>query len=318
MSKILITGGAGYIGSYAVKQAISEGYDVVVVDNLSRGSVHAIDKKARFYNCDIRDFENLNRIFESEKIEIVMHFAAKIIVSESLENPLDYFDNNVYGTQILLSAMLKNDVKKIIFSSTAAVYGLLDKGDSLITEDDPTYPINPYGETKLAVEKILYWASKSIDLEYVIFRYFNVAGGEKIGFDKSKHTALIPSVINAANGITKEIIVFGNDYDTKDGTCIRDYIYISDLVDAHFLACKKMLNNDVISGVYNLGNGDGFTVLEVIKTVEKVMNKKIDYTVGDRRKGDPVKSVADSTKFSVAFSWSAQYSLLEDIIKGSM
>jgi len=203
---VLVTGGAGYIGSHATRQLIQSGKQVIVVDNLSRGSIEAIDKRAIFYQVDIRDYKHLDEVFKRHQIEVVMHFASKVDASESVEKPLLYYQHNVFGSHVLLSVMKANGVNKIVFSSSAAVYGHLDKGMDLIVETDPTNPINPYGETKLVVEKMIKWTSLAYKLDYIIFRYFNVAGSKKVGLEPIKQSALIPRVLCAAKGLLDKFI----------------------------------------------------------------------------------------------------------------
>lgn len=315
---VLVTGGAGYIGSLAVNELINKGVQVIVVDNLSRGSILAINKKAIFYKIDIKDYYALSMVFTEHKIDVVLHFAAKMIAPESVEKPLEYYENNVYGTNVLLKVMKDNNVNNIVFSSTAAVYGLLDKGNDVIYENDITEPINPYGETKLATEKMIKWASNAYGLNYIIFRYFNVAGGKKIGLDPINQTALIPRLILTANGYFDKFYIYGDDYNTKDGTCIRDYIHIEDLVTAHIIACEKLYHKSHQNGIYNLGNGRGFTVLEVYEKAKIITKKDIPMEIVDRRNGDPVISVASSKKAKELLNWIPKHSNIEDIIKSSL
>lgn len=310
---ILVTGGAGYIGSYAVKKLLDRKYQVIVVDNLSTGFIQAVDPRAQFYHIDIRDKNKLNAVFKKHKIDLVMHFAAKIVAPESVKKPLEYYENNVYGSLVLLQVMKENDVNKIVFSSTAAVYGLLDKGNDVIDETDPTEPINPYGYSKLVVENTIKDANHAHGLQYIIFRYFNVAGGKRLG-NPLKETALIPRLLLTANGFYEKFYIFGNDYDTKDGTCIRDYVHVEDLVDAHILAAEKMLENKHQNGIYNLGNGRGFTVLEIYKIAQSVTGKTIPMEFQARREGDPVISVASSEKAKRFLGWKPRYNKIEKII----
>lgn len=310
---ILVTGGAGYIGSYAVKKLLDRKYQVIVVDNLSTGFIQAVDPRAQFYHIDIRDKNKLNAVFKKHKIDLVMHFAAKIVAPESVKKPLEYYENNVYGSLVLLQVMKENDVNKIVFSSTAAVYGLLDKGNDVIDETDPTEPINPYGYSKLVVENMIKDANHAHGLQYIIFRYFNVAGGKRLG-NPLKETALIPRLLLTANGFHEKFYIFGNDYDTKDGTCIRDYVHVEDLVDAHILAAEKMLENKHQNGIYNLGNGRGFTVLEIYKMAQSVTGKTIPMEFQARREGDPVISVASSEKAKRLLNWKPVYKNIDQII----
>lgn len=312
--KVLVSGGAGYIGSHAVVQLLDKQYDVVVVDNLSTGHQWAVDKRAPFYQCDIRNKKDLDKIFKKEKIDVVMQFAADIVVADSEKNPLKYYDNNVYGTISLLQTMLENNVKNIIFSSTAAVYGNTEKVP--VEEKDPLDPISPYGATKAFVERILDDCRKAYGLNYCVFRYFNVAGAHEkypIGQNVKKNTALIPIILEVASGERDFIGIFGNDYDTKDGTGIRDFIHVVDLVDAHILGINKLLKNE--SAIYNLGNGQGFSVLEMIEAARKVTDRPIPTKISPRRDGDIACSIASSEKAKRELGWMPVYTDVEKIIE---
>lgn len=315
--KVLVTGGAGYIGSHAVKRLIDKKYDVIVIDNLSSSCEEAIDSRAKFYKIDIMDSNKLDKVFKENKIDIVMHFAAKISAPESLEYPLEYYSNNVSGTNVLLAVMKRHNVNNIVFSSTAAVYGLLDKGNEVIVETDPTVPINPYGQTKLAAEDMIRWANNAYGLNYIIFRYFNVAGNSKIGSEPHSQSAVIPKILNVAGGECNNFCIFGDDYNTKDGTCIRDYIHVEDLVEAHVLAAEKMYIKQHENGIYNLGNGKGFTVLEIFNKAALVTGLSIPMEIGPRRKGDPIISVASSQKARLKLGWKPKYKNIEEIIKSA-
>ncbi|MED4870323.1 UDP-glucose 4-epimerase GalE, partial [Geobacillus stearothermophilus] len=271
---ILVCGGAGYIGSHAVYRLLEKGERVVVVDNLQTGHREAVHRDAVFCQGDIRDHDFLRKVFRQHDIEAVIHFAANSLVGESMEEPLKYYDNNVYGTQVLLEVMKEFGVKQIVFSSTAAVYG--EPKQIPIIETDPTEPTNAYGETKLAMEKMMKWADRAYGICSISLRYFNVAGayGTTIGEDHNPETHLIPLILKVPLGQREEISVFGDDYDTPDGTCIRDYIHVLDLVDAHVLALEK-LRNGASSDVYNLGNGNGFSVKEVIEAARQVTGHPI-------------------------------------------
>ncbi|MED4996511.1 UDP-glucose 4-epimerase GalE, partial [Geobacillus stearothermophilus] len=271
---ILVCGGAGYIGSHAVYRLLEKGERVVVVDNLQTGHREAVHRDAVFCQGDIRDHDFLRKVFRQHDIEAVIHFAANSLVGESMEEPLKYYDNNVYGTQVLLEVMKEFGVKQIVFSSTAAVYG--EPKQIPIIETDPTEPTNAYGETKLAMEKMMKWADRAYGIRSISLRYFNVAGayGTTIGEDHNPETHLIPLILKVPLGQREEISVFGDDYDTPDGTCIRDYIHVLDLVDAHVLALEK-LRNGASSDVYNLGNGNGFSVKEVIEAARQVTGHPI-------------------------------------------
>ncbi|MED5078537.1 UDP-glucose 4-epimerase GalE, partial [Geobacillus stearothermophilus] len=281
---ILVCGGAGYIGSHAVYRLLEKGERVVVVDNLQTGHREAVHRDAVFCQGDIRDRDFLREVFRQHDIEAVIHFAANSLVGESMEEPLKYYDNNVYGTQVLLEVMKEFGVKQIVFSSTAAVYG--EPKQIPIVETDPTEPTNAYGETKLAMEKMMKWADRAYGIRSISLRYFNVAGayGTTIGEDHNPETHLIPLILKVPLGQREEISVFGDDYDTPDGTCIRDYIHVLDLVDAHVLALEK-LRNGASSDVYNLGNGNGFSVKEVIEAARQVTGHPIPARVVARRPG---------------------------------
>ncbi|MCM3653558.1 UDP-glucose 4-epimerase GalE [Metabacillus litoralis] len=312
---ILVCGGAGYIGSHTVSELVDKGEDVIVVDNLQTGHGQAVIDGARLYVGDLRDEALLEDVFTNHKIEAVVHFAADSLVGISVENPLTYYDNNVYGALCLLRTMVKHDVKKIVFSSTAATYG--EAKNFPILEDDPTEPTNPYGETKLAIEKMLRWTEQAYGMKYVVLRYFNVAGAHidgKLGEDHSPETHLIPIILQVALEKREKISIFGDDYDTHDGTCVRDYIHVTDLADAHILAIEK-LRRDNKSGTYNLGNGNGFTVREVINTARNVTGHRIPEELAPRRAGDPAKLVASQAKAIKELGWQPRYTSLEKIIE---
>lgn len=311
---VLVCGGAGYIGSHCVHRLLEENRDVVVVDNLQTGHKEAIGAKAKFYEGDIRDFEFLNNVFNENLIEGVIHFAANSIVGESMELPLKYYSNNVYGTMVLLETMVLHNVKRIVFSSSAAVYG--EAEDIPLTEDSKTNPTNPYGETKLAMEKMMKWADNAYGVKYISLRYFNVAGAHscgKIGEDHNPETHLIPLILQVPLGKREKIMIFGDDYPTKDGTCIRDYIHIEDLIDVHILALDR-LNECNESCIFNLGNGNGFSVKEVIEAARRVTGHTIKAEVGKRRVGDPAILVASSKSAERILGWTPQHSDIEDII----
>lgn len=310
---ILVCGGAGYIGSHTARQLLNAGYDVLVLDNLSKGHLPAIGD-APFVKVDILDKPALNQVFLNSKIDAVMHFAAHSLVGESVTRPDIYYRNNVVGTLNLLEAMHKAGVKHFIFSSTAAVYG--EPLQIPITEDHPTVPTNPYGATKLAVEEILRWFGQAYGLKYIALRYFNAAGADEagdIGEDHNPETHLIPLVLKAAHGLLPEIRVFGTDYSTPDGTCIRDYIHVADLADAHVLALERLLDGGA-SDVYNLGNGSGFSVREVIRAAEEVVGRPIPTVEEKRRPGDPAVLVASADKARRELGWQPRYSDLKTII----
>jgi len=311
---ILVCGGAGYIGSHMVYRLIEDGKEVCVVDNLSTGFEKAVHSKAKFYKGDIRDDDLMDQIFSENKIESVVHFAASSQVGESVEKPLMYYDNNVNASLQLVKSMVRNSVYNIVFSSTAAIFGNVEKMP--ITEDTPKNPTSPYGETKLAIEKMLDWTSRVTDLNYVALRYFNVAGAHYssvIGEAHNPETHLIPIVLQVGLGQRDKIFIFGDDYNTKDGTCVRDYIHVEDLVDAHVLSLKY-LEEEKKSNVFNLGNGEGFSVKEIIESSRKVTGKTIPAEMADRRPGDPDNLIASSKKIKKVLNWEPKYTNVEDII----
>ncbi|WP_413374971.1 UDP-glucose 4-epimerase GalE [Alkalihalobacillus sp. 1P02AB] len=312
---VLVLGGAGYIGSHAVYQLIDKGEEVVIVDNLETGHLGAIHPKARFHQGDIRQIEFLRTVFEKEQIDAVLHFAANSLVGESMENPLKYFDNNVYGTQVLLQVMVEHNVNKIVFSSTAATYG--EPEAVPITEVMPTNPTSTYGETKLTMEKMINWTNKAHDVNYVSLRYFNVAGAREtteIGEDHRPETHLIPIILQTALGQRSHITVYGEDYDTPDGTCIRDYVHIEDLIDAHLLALNYLRNGGT-SDIFNLGSSTGFSVKEMIETARTVTGKEIPAQIGERRAGDPSTLIASSNKANNILGWSPKRTSITKIIE---
>lgn len=312
--RILVLGGAGYIGSHTVYELVDAGYEVIVVDNLLTGFKEAVHPQAKFYEGDIRDKIFLDNILSKEKIDGVIHFAASSQVGESMKNPLKYYNNNLCGTEVLLESMVEHGIDKIVFSSTAATYG---EPESIpILETDRTLPTNCYDETKLSMEKMFKWTSKAYNLRYVSLRYFNACGAHpngKIGEAHNPETHLIPLVLQVPNGKREYISVFGNDYDTKDGTCVRDYIHVNDLAQAHILA-MEYLSKGGESNIFNLGNGVGFTVKEVIETARKVTNHTIPIREEERRTGDPSVLIASSEKARKVLGWKPQYADLETII----
>ena len=312
---ILVLGGAGYIGSHTVYELIDSGEDVVIADNLQTGYMGAVHPKARFYKGDIRDEQFLDNLFNKEKIGAVIHFAANSLVGESMIDPLKYYDNNIYGTMVLLKSMVKNGIDKIVFSSTAATYG--EPENTPILETDKTEPTNTYGETKLSMEKMFKWVSKVHGLRYVSLRYFNACGAHisgKIGEAHIPETHLIPLILQVPNGQREFIGIFGDDYNTPDGTCIRDYIHVTDLAQAHILAVKY-LNDGHESNIFNLGNGVGFSVKEVIEVARKVTGHAIPALVSERRAGDPAVLIASSDKAKKILDWKPEHASLEEIIE---
>ena len=311
---ILVLGGAGYIGSHTVYELIAAGRDVVVADNLLTGFKAAVHPKARFYQADIRDRAAMDQIFEKENIEGVIHFAASSQVGESMSNPLKYYDNNLCGTCVLLQSMVAHGVDKIVFSSTAATYGEPERVP--ILETDKTEPTNCYGETKLAMEKMMGWTGRAHGLRYVALRYFNACGAHPSGVIGEAHnpeTHLIPLILQVPAGKREKISIFGDDYPTHDGTCIRDYIHVTDLAQAHILALDYLLKGGE-SNVFNLGNGVGFTVKEVIDVARKVTGHPIPAEICPRRAGDPAQLVASSDKARTVLGWKPQYADLETIV----
>ena len=311
---VLVLGGAGYIGSHTVYELVESGEDVVVIDNLQTGHIEAVHPQAKFYKGDIRDSEFLNGVLKTEKIDVVIHFAACSIVAESMKIPLKYYDNNVCGTKNLLDALILNGIDKIVFSSTAAVYG--EPENIPILETDKTFPTNTYGETKLAVEKMLKWVAQAQGLKYVILRYFNACGAHesgKIGENHNPETHLIPLILEAAEGLREFIALYGDDYDTKDGTCIRDYIHVTDLAQAHILAVKYLRNGNE-SNIFNLGSGSGYSVKDVIDAARYVTRLAIPVKLEARRKGDPAILVASSEKAKRVLGWKPRFTNLETVI----
>lgn len=312
---ILVVGGAGYIGSHTVYELINKQEDVVIADNLQTGHVEAVHPQARFYQGDIRDKAFLDNLFKKENIDAVIHFAADALVGESMTNPLKYYDNNLYGTMVLLKAMIENNIDKIVFSSTCATYG---EPESIpIVETFKTEPTNTYGETKLAMEKMFKWTALAHKLRYVSLRYFNACGAHisgKIGEDHTPESHIIPLILQVANGQRECINIFGDDYPTKDGTCIRDYIHVTDLAQAHILAVEYLRNGNE-SNIFNLGNGIGFSVKEVIDTARKITGHPIPAKTVQRRAGDPAKLISSSEKVIKTLGWKPEFPELEKIIE---
>lgn len=317
MSKppILITGGAGYIGSYVNKFIADKGYPTIVLDNLEKGDPKTV-VRGEFIKGDIRDTSKIKEIIEKHKVQAILHFAAYIDVGESVAHPIKYYENNVAGTLSLLKAALATNLKSFIFSSTAAVYGI--PSAPLVSENFPLQPINPYGESKLMIEKILKDISNSSDLKYIALRYFNAAGadpdGEIIVSQKGRHNLIPKTLLSILE--KSEICIYGTDYDTPDGTCIRDYIHLHDLATAHLLALEKLLQGGN-SSIYNLGNGSGFSVKEVLKKAEEVTGEKLRVKAVGRRAGDPPFLTADSKKAKSELGWNPIYGSLEKIISDS-
>ena len=311
MKKILVTGGAGYIGSVAVKKLIEKDFSVFVIDNLSKGKKELVDKKAKLYVVDLLDIENLEKIFQENQFDVVMHFAAQKSVEESMEDAVKY-SQNITGTINLLNCMVKYKVPKIIFSSSAAVYGIPKNAQKPITENCPVNPINFYGYTKLAMENIMFWYNKVHNIKYIALRYFNVAGDGGFSYIDPDAKNIFPIIMEVLCKQRDELVIFGNDYDTIDGTCVRDYIHINDLIDAHILA---IASNYI--GYINLGTKTGFSVEQLTKKFKKISTQEFKVKYGKRREGDPAMLVADNQKAKEHLNWLPKLSL-EDMITSTL
>ena len=312
---VLVCGGAGYIGSHAVAALLESGREVVVLDNLEKGKRAAVTPPAKLYQGDLRDPDCPERVFAENEIDAVIHFAAYSLVGESVAEPEKYYHNNVYGTQCLLAAMRKHGVRKLVFSSTAAVYGQPERLP--ISEDQATLPTSPYGETKLAVEKMLGWYDRAYGIKYIALRYFNVAGaraGGEIGEDHNPETHLIPILLGVALGKADHVKIFGGDYDTPDGSCIRDYIHVCDLIDAHLLALDALCPPDAQSKIYNLGYGHGFSNLEIVEAARRVTGHPIPVEMAPRRPGDPSTLIASPAAAIRELGFSPKRDNLDEII----
>jgi UDP-glucose 4-epimerase len=310
--KVLITGGAGYIGATAVRLLLKHGHEVTALDNLSQGHREAVPEKARLVIADLADRETLAALFQESKFDAVMHFAASALVGESMQRPEKYFRNNVVSSLNLLECCANYKVSRFVFSSTAATFG--DPKTSLIDENSPKNPLNPYGESKLQVEAMMHWFQQIHGVRYATLRFFNVAGawdGHGEHHDPESH--LIPIVLKVALGKRESVSVFGSDYPTPDGTCIRDYVHIYDLAMAHLLVLDALREREALA--YNLGNGNGFSVREVIEASRKVTGKPIKTVEAPRRPGDPPVLVASSAKISKELGWKPRYDKLEEIIQ---
>ncbi|HIY05285.1 MAG TPA: UDP-glucose 4-epimerase GalE [Candidatus Anaerotignum merdipullorum] len=312
---VLVLGGAGYIGSHTVYALCEAGREVVVVDNLETGHQEAVHEKAAFYQGDISDTAFLHHVLRRESIDGVIHFAAYSIVAESMRNPLKYYENNVCKTKKMLEVLLESGVQDVVFSSTAAVYG--EPNRVPISEQDPTEPTNPYGATKLAMEQMFRWVANTGNLRFVSLRYFNACGAHqdgKIGEAHPTETHLIPLLLQVANGKRDAVAVFGCDYPTQDGTCVRDYIHVADLADAHILALDYLKDGGK-SDIFNLGNGVGFSVKEVIEAARRVTGHAIPVQISERREGDPARLVASSQKAKNVLGWKPRYHQLEEMVE---
>lgn len=312
---ILVPGGAGYIGSHVVKHLINKNYNVIVFDNLSSGHVEAVDKRAVFVKGDLGSSEDLEKVFSSYPIKGVIHFAGKCYVQESVLHPIIYYQNNVASSINLLNYMLKYQINNIVFSSTCSVYGISNL--EYISENTETKPINPYGRSKLMIETILKDLAQAYGLKYVILRYFNAAGSEikgDIGEDHSPETHIIPIIIKHLLGMADKVVIYGNDYDTEDFTCVRDFIHVADLANAHIVSLEQLLEKKISNEIFNLGNEEGHSVKEIIRNCEKVSGKKAVVELAGRREGDPPRLVACSKKAYRMLDWGPVYNI-EDIIK---
>jgi UDP-glucose 4-epimerase len=315
--RVLVCGGAGYIGSNMTAMLNSEGHEPVIFDNLSKGHIAAVGQ-TKFVEGDLDDYKSIVETLQKYDIEAVMHFAAFIEVGESVQTPLKYYRNNLSCTQNLLSAMEAVGVEKFVFSSTAAVYGMHESTGGRISEDCPTEPINPYGQTKLAVERMCYYQSRAGKLRYASLRYFNACGAGNnatIGENHKPESHLIPLTIQAAMGKRDDIKIFGTDYDTPDGTCIRDYIHVDDLCRAHLLVLNKL--NQKRELIYNLGNGKGFSVREVIETVRQISGKDFKVVTAERRPGDVPILTSDATKVRKELGWKPKKPELEGMVSSA-
>jgi UDP-glucose-4-epimerase GalE len=313
MAKILVTGGAGYIGSHTVHLLRRHGHDVVVIDDLSRGHAHNVDP-GQFYRLNLLDTQRVGEVLEKERVEAVVHFAAYIAVGESTQKPELYFTNNVSGSLSLLTAMERTGVKRIVFSSTAAVYGTPERVP--IREDFPYAPVSPYGESKVIVEKILNWLDQYGGVRSISLRYFNACGAEPgsgLGEEHDPETHLIPLLFRAIDS-GLPVTIFGDDYATPDGTCIRDYIHVSDLAEAHILAVEALLKG-CTTYRFNVGTGAGKSVREVLRSVEEVTGRSVPYKIGPRRAGDPPELVADSSRLQEILGWRPVYTDVRDIVR---
>jgi UDP-glucose 4-epimerase len=311
--RVLVTGGAGYIGSVITDQLISDGHTVVVYDNLSKGHAYAIAQEATFVEADLLSGDTLTATLRDHRIDAVIHMAASSLVGESMTDPGKYYLNNVVASTRLLHALVETKIQMLVFSSTAAVYGEPERQP--ISESDPTSPSNTYGETKLAVERAMHWHNVAHGIRYASLRYFNAAGAtDRRGERHDPETHLIPLVLRAAQDPRHPITVFGDDYPTRDGTCVRDYVHVSDLARAHVLALEALARKAINRDIFNLGCGDGYTVKEVIDAAKAITGREIPVSVGPRRPGDPAVLVASSDRIAKTLGWRPQQSSLEAIV----
>ena len=312
--KILVVGGAGYIGSHMIKRFQDTDYQIEILDNLSTG-FEVNTQNYKLHVCDLSNKDQVHQILKENNYESIMHFASFINVGESYINPKKYYDNNVTNTLNLLDCMVDLKISNFIFSSTAAVYG--EPSSTPIKENQKIAPVNPYGNTKAIVEKILKDYEEAYGLKYISLRYFNACGAHIDGTIGERHdpeTHLIPLILQSASGRRKDFKVYGDDYDTKDGTCVRDYIHVMDLAEAHLLSLQELIKNQK-SDIYNIGDNQGFSVKEIISMAEKITQIKIPYEITSRRKGDPSELIADNEKISENLNWSANYSDLKTILE---
>jgi UDP-glucose 4-epimerase len=314
MGKILVTGGAGYVGSICSAQLLSRGYDVIIVDDLSTGHEAAVPEGAEFHQINIGDQASLERILKSNKVDAAFHFAAKALIAESVTNPAFFYETNMHAAFVMAEALRKSGVKKFVFSSTAAVYG--NTTVSPIPEDHPKHPVNSYGESKLAFENLLRWYSSAYGWSVVAFRYFNASGAtEALGELHEPETHIIPLLLQVASGRRPEFVVYGNDYETPDGSCLRDYVHVLDIADAHIAALAAMKKPGYEA--YNIGTGVSHSVLELCKMAEQVTGKQLSIRFGSRRPGDPAILCASPLKIMNEFGWKPAHSDLRSIVQSA-
>lgn len=314
MKKVLVTGGAGYIGSVTASELLKAGYDVVIFDNMELGHAAAIPEAATFIEGDLRNHDEVAQIFKDHEIDGILHFAAYSLVGESMENPLKYLRENPLAASVLVEEAMKAGVNKFILSSTAALFGAAE--EMPIDESEPIVPGSAYGESKQTIERMLYWLHETKGLRYACLRYFNACGAtENIGEHHDPETHLIPLILQVALGKREKIFIFGDDYETRDGTCIRDYIHVVDLASAHILALEALDERETFT--YNLGNGQGYSVKEVIEAARKVTGHEIPAEVAERRAGDPPELIASSAAIKKDLGWDPQYPGIEEIVESA-
>jgi len=312
--KVLVTGGAGFVGSVCVECLLAEGHCVAVIDNLSTGHRNAVSREAEFFEGDFVDAEFVTPLIESFQPDVVMHFAAETLVENSMTRPRIYFENNVQKAISFLNVLLDLGVKNFICSSTAAVYG--SPVETPITEEHPTAPVNAYGESKLIFEKVLEWYRRAYGLNYVAFRYFNACGATMfLGECHDPETHLIPRILSSLEEPSVDFVIYGDDYPTPDGTCVRDYVHVEDIARAHILGMHPLVRG--CRGIYNIGSGSGYSVKEVMSVVHQVTGRPVPYRVGPRREGDPAVLVASSAKLSTDLGWQPQHSGLQQIVESA-